>query len=85
MLALLNLRNTPLQSTGYSPVEQIMSRKTRTILPTKNTLLKPKTPEGVKACLEKAKQKQALYYNRSVKQLPQLEMGETVRIMPPEG
>ena len=28
MLALLNLRNIPLQSTGYSPVEQIMNRKT---------------------------------------------------------
>ena len=32
MLALFNLRNTPLQSIGYSPVEQIMSRNTRTLL-----------------------------------------------------
>ena len=82
MLALLNLRNTPQQSTSYSPVQQLMSRQTRTLLPTRESLLKPKIPQGVKQKLDESKSKQAFYYNRSSRQLPKLVSGETVRVMP---
>ncbi|XP_052785334.1 uncharacterized protein K02A2.6-like [Mya arenaria] len=82
MLALLNLRNTPLQSTGYSPAEQSMNRQTRTLLPTKESLLRPKTLINVKTNLDKSKAKQSFYYDRSAKPLPRLDMGTTVRIKP---
>ena len=80
MLALLNLRNPPSQSTGYSPVEQIMNRKTRTLLPTKEYNLKPEIPKNVKSNLDRSKQKQAHHYNKTAKPLKNLEIGETERI-----
>ncbi|XP_036347586.1 uncharacterized protein K02A2.6-like isoform X1 [Rhagoletis pomonella] len=41
-LALLEYRNTPLKDIDASPVELLMSRKTRTLLPTKTTLFQPR-------------------------------------------
>lgn len=40
-IALLNLRNTPQEGTPYSPVQRLMGRRTKTLLPTKSKLLKP--------------------------------------------
>ena len=38
-IALLNLRNTPQENTEYTPVQRLMGRRTRTLLPTNTKLL----------------------------------------------
>ena len=82
MLALLNFRNTPQQSTDYSPVQQLMNRKTRTLLPERSSNLQPSIPSNIKANLDKSKRRQARYYNRNARPLPPLQKGDTVRIQP---
>ena len=41
-LALLNWRNTPQEGLEYSPVQRLMGRRSKTLLPTNPRLLKPK-------------------------------------------
>ncbi|CAC5394823.1 unnamed protein product [Mytilus coruscus] len=41
-LAFLDFRNTPTEGFDNSPAEKLMNRKTRTLLPTKESLLRPK-------------------------------------------
>ncbi|VDI61503.1 Hypothetical predicted protein [Mytilus galloprovincialis] len=83
-LAFLDFRNTPTEGFDNSPAEKLMNRKTRTPLPTKESLLKPKviTPNKVQTELTKQKQKQQFYYNQGTKDLPMLKNGDTVRIQP---
>ena len=45
-LALPDYRNTPCQRTNISPAQWLMSRRTKTLLPTKETLLKPQVPDA---------------------------------------
>ena len=40
-LAILELRNTPIPGVGLSSTQLLMGRRTRRIIPIKNTLLKP--------------------------------------------
>ena len=40
-IALLNLRNTPQEGVKYRPVQRLMGRRTKPLLPTKSKLLKP--------------------------------------------
>ncbi|XP_063446850.1 uncharacterized protein K02A2.6-like [Mytilus trossulus] len=83
-LAFLDFRNTPTEGFDNSPAEKLMNRKTRTLLPTKESLLKPKviTPNKVQTELTKQKQKQQFYYNQGTKDLPMLKNGDAVRIQP---
>ena len=83
-LALLDIRNTPSQDSGYSPAQKLMGRRTRTLLPTTETLLKPDGIPG-KMLLGLAKttqQRQAKYYNQHARDLPLLEEGDRVRLQP---
>lgn len=41
-IALLELRNTPVSGVGLSPVEILMGRKTKSTIPIKRSLLKPR-------------------------------------------
>ncbi|PIK48458.1 hypothetical protein BSL78_14706 [Apostichopus japonicus] len=79
-LNLLNWRNTPTEGLNSSPAQRLYSRRTKTLIPTVNSLLKPKVPNNVKSNKQKAKAKQAKYYNRGVKELRKLNKGETVRV-----
>ena len=81
-LALLDHRNTPTEGMRSSPVQRLMSRRTRTLLPTSGKLLKPQLAEGVQEEKTKIKMKQALYYNKNAKDLPALKKGDTVRLQP---
>ena len=65
-----------------SPAQRLMSRPTRTLLPARETLLKPKLAESVQEERNKIKRKQAFYYNRNAKDLPPLERGDIVRLKP---
>jgi len=84
-IALLNFRNTPQQVTDYSPVQQLINRRTRTLLPMKSSLLKSNIPENVQENIQRSKEKQAKYYNRNARFLQELNRGDTVRIAPQQG
>lgn len=63
-LALLDQRNTPTESLGSSPVQRLMSRRTRTLLSTATNLLYPKVPENVDQLLKLKRQKTKFYHDR---------------------
>ena len=80
-LALLDWRNTPTEGLYSAPVQRLMGRRTRTLLPTSEKLLKPKLPSHVKESLTKKRMNEAHYYNRVAKPLPELKQGDVVRNM----
>ncbi|VDI64370.1 Hypothetical predicted protein [Mytilus galloprovincialis] len=77
-------QNTPTEGFDNSPAEKLMNRKTRTLLPTKESLLRPKVvvPNKVQIELTKQKQKQQFYYNQGTKDLPTLKKRDTLKIQP---
>ncbi len=83
-LALLDYRNTPSQGTNTSPAQRLMSRRTKTMLPSTETLLKPQVPdtEEQQRFLRQQQLKQAQYYNKTAKDLPKLAIGDVVRMKP---
>ena len=81
-LALLDFRNTPTQVIGSSPVQLLMSRRTKTLLSTSCELLKPKVEDSVADKIRVSKEKQAYYYNQGAKDLPALIKGDVVRVAP---
>ncbi|MGH0185610.1 UNVERIFIED_CONTAM: hypothetical protein FKN15_018632 [Acipenser sinensis] len=58
-----------------------MSRRTRTLLPTAQQLLKPKVVEDVTERKEIRQQKTKHYYNRQAKDMPELQEGQTIRAL----
>ena len=81
-LAILDYRNTPSQGVNASPAQRLMNRRTKTLLPTKGNLLMPTVVFDVKNNIQKEKNRQTKYYNRSVKNLPVLSENDNVRIQP---
>ena len=83
-LAFLDYRNTPTQGMESSPAQRLLNRRTRTLLPATKQLLQPRVvfPDAEIKDLKKRQQQQAKYYNRSAKDLPPLEEGDTVRMKP---
>ena len=76
-LALLELRNTPKQGVGSSPVQRLLNRRTPTLHPTTVRLLAPRS-EYLKdrTRIDEQKAKQTKNYNRTAKHLPVLEEGD---------
>ena len=83
-LAILDYRNTPTQGMESSPVQPLMNRRTKTLIPTAAALLHPKVADRDKEIRElKNRQKQQMkYYNRTAKDLPKLEEGDVIRMKP---
>ena len=81
-LALLEYRNTLVQTIGSSPAQRLMSRRTKSLMPTAATLLRPQVVEGVEKKIELKRQKAKSCYDRSAHPLPQLEVGQEVRVAP---
>jgi hypothetical protein len=81
---LLKYRNTPFEDIGSSPVQLLMGRRTRTMIPTHRRLLLPQTPECAKVVkgLQHRQLVSKKYYDRSGRDLPPLEVGDKVRICP---
>ena len=79
-LALLALRNTPIDDEVGSPVQQLMGRRTRTLLPTTNELLLPKSIQAstVRKAIVQRQQRQKHYYDRLSQPLAQLKVGDNV-------
>ena len=79
-LALLEYRNTPWSDILGSPVQRLMGRRTKTLIPTSSTLLKPETinPKTVQKELQNNRRQQKLYYDRHAKPLTTLKVGDSV-------
>ena len=78
--ALLDWRNTQSEQTNISPAQIMFGRRTRTLLPSAEALLTTPNAASAQTALTKAKQRQALYYNRGAKDRPALAVGQTVRV-----
>ena len=63
-------------------MQRLFGRRTNTLLPTSNQLLKPKIPTNIEDKARLRKAKQTWYYNRGVTELEELNPGDTVRIQP---
>jgi len=79
-IALLDYRNTPTAGMNSSPVQRLMSRRTKTLLPTSKPLLKPEIIEDVLVKKEAKKKTQSKYYNRKTKKLSELHSGDPVKV-----
>lgn len=83
-LSILNWRNTPTEASEYSPSQKLHSRRTRTTLPTTNELLQPEVVKHVDKEICFRRQHAKLWYDRSAKPLPELIIGQGVRMQPLE-
>ena len=82
-LALLELRNTPVTGTPYSPAQLLMNRRLRGCLPLTAKALKPSVPIEAKTLLQDCQKKQKHYYDRHSKSLPPLTQDDVVRYQTP--
>ncbi|CAM4713618.1 unnamed protein product [Leuciscus chuanchicus] len=80
-LARLDHRNTPSQGLMSSPAQRLLNRRTRTLLPTKTSLLQPQVISAQEDLINN-QQRQCAYYDRSAKDLDELEPGDRVRVQP---
>ena len=78
-LALLELRNTPITGTPYSPAQLLMNRRLRGCLPLTAKALKPSVPTEAKSLLQDCQRKQKHYYDKHSKSLPPLTQDDVVR------
>nr|XP_037273548.1 uncharacterized protein LOC119165480 [Rhipicephalus microplus] len=80
--ALLEWRNTPRDSYLKSPMQRLMGRNARTLLPVTETHLRPQTipPEEVQRRLHVIRSRQRSYYNRGTRPLPGLPEGSRVTV-----
>ena len=82
-IGLLNIRNTPTQGIGSSPSQRFFGRRTKTLLPTVQSLLQPEMDTTKDAAKIKGmQQRQAKYFNRNTKTLKDLPDGAVVRMKP---
>ena len=82
-LAVLEYRNTPSLGLGTSPVQRLMSRRTRAQLPIIPQILRSVVQPGNHQQLLAKKERQVLAYNREAKDLGALRNGDTLRVVPP--
>ena len=83
LLALLDWRNTPTEGLGTSPVQRLMGRRTRTFLPTHETLLRQPSHQDTAIKLAERKAKQAQQYNKKFRPLMALKCGQSTRMRLP--
>ena len=81
-LALLAYRNSPLDGVGLSPSQLMMSRRTKSKLPTSASLLKPSVRDGndIHDKLRQRQDEQKRHHDVGAYELPPLRPGDTVRI-----
>ena len=65
-----------------SPVQLLMSRRTRTVLPIAKSLLSPATLLDTRANRRQRQIKQAALSNRNARNLPPLQNGEMIPVKP---
>ena len=79
-LAVLELQNTPIQGVGLSPMQLLMGRRAKTLIPIKQSLLKPMAYNGerIQQIFTQKQQNQKKYYDRASKGCSEDEMGRQV-------
>ena len=84
-LALLAYRNSPIDGVGLSPSQLLMSRRTKSKLPTSASLLKPSVRDGndIHDKLRQRQDEQKRHHDVGAHELPPLRPGDTVRIRQP--
>ena len=80
-LAMLIHRNTPAKGL-LSPAQKLMSRRTETLLPTREDLLKPELPKNQKKLVKRDSRRQERSFNHQVKPLQPLHPGDVMRMKP---
>lgn len=83
--AILQWRNTPTENMDSSPAQRLLSRRLKTTIPVANKLLEPCVMVGVTDKLRRRKQLAKCFYDRTARDLPELEVGETIRMKPLPG
>jgi hypothetical protein len=79
-LAFLELRNTPIPNVG-TPTQLLFGRRTRSIIPTHQDLLKPNfNADKIRAALTEKQNKQKYYYDKNSRELPEPKIGEHVNV-----
>ena len=76
-LGLLDHRKTPTAATGMSPCQRLFGRRTKTLLPLPESLLKTDKSS------QRDRVKQAKYFDQHSKQLSELKSGDLVRMKLP--
>ncbi|CAB4017861.1 Hypothetical predicted protein [Paramuricea clavata] len=73
---------TPRDNILGSPAQRLMARRTKTLFPISDTLLKPSViePSEVTKRLSHYRQQSKKYYDRTAKLLPNLQKGDVVRV-----
>ena len=86
-MCLLELRNTPRDDETGSPMQRLMGRRAKTLIPISQKLRKPDSgnTEKVASKLMDYREKQKFYYDRNAKVKEDLKPGDTVRIQTPNG
>lgn len=80
-MAFLDHRNTPTHGLTTSPAQRLHNRRTRTLLPMSETLLRPKVINDADS-MKRQLDKRAEQYNKTAKDLKPLEEGDIVRMKP---
>ena len=78
--AILEWRNTPTPGMKTSPAQRLMSRRTRSFLPCKETLYKPEVQDDVPAQVAQKRKQAKKFYDRGAKPLPELVFGQPIRV-----
>ena len=78
--AILEWRNATTTGMCSSPVQQLLSRFTRSMLPCKATDYMPLVQMDVQQALIKKRQTTKSYYDQHAKQLPDLTIGQPIRV-----
>ena len=78
--AILEWRNSPTPSQGSSPVQRLMSRRTRSFLPCKASMYQPEVQCAVPAQVVRKRQVAKSYHDTSAKPLPPLVIGQPIRV-----
>ena len=84
-IALLELRNTPLQSHGKSPVQLLFNRRMRTLLPSSQAVLKPARPHKITTKRATRNKTVKHHYDKTAKDMRPLNQGEEVWMYPIDG
>ena len=80
-LAMLDHRNTPAKGL-LSPAQKLMSRRTKTLLPTREDLLKLELPKNLKKLVKRDSRRQERPFNHEKNPLQPLHTGDVMRMKP---
>ena len=81
-IGLLNLRNTPNESSDLSPVQMLFGRRTKSIIPVTNEKLLTPNATQTKISKEDHTATKVTQMNQHRRDLPPLKVGQTVRMQP---